>query len=197
MVGGCHSTVKQRQPHLASRCSMVFKGANKVILSFVESCMHCESRHDFRHCRCRRLQSRNSRRQKKTNSSDGTEPKAWAPGSRLQFPTLKCSQICQMLSISSKFIKTLISLGQNMAKKNYRERLGAMSSSCSPFIIVQLIFPSFHGKCSGFQAERRERQLGRHAVATLHAPNWERNGTSPGPNNSIISSSEMIRDANS
>lgn len=94
--------------------------------------------------------------------------------------------------------KLYISLGQNMAKKtqNYQERLGAMSSSCSPFIIVQLIFPSFHGKCSGFQAERRERQLGRHAVATLHAPNWERNGT-PGPNNSIISSSEMMRDANS
>ena len=136
VVGGCHSTVKQRQPHLASRCSMVFKGANKVILSFVESCMHCESRHDFRHCRCRRLQSRNSRRQKKTNSSDGTEPKAWAPGSRLQFPTLKCSQICQMLSISSKFIKTLISLGQNMAKKT----IGKDWEPCQVLALLSSLF---------------------------------------------------------
>ena len=166
--------------------------------------MHCESRHDFRHCRhcrCRRLQSRNSRKAKenleKAIHRTGLSPR---PGLQDQgcnslhsnaVKYVKCYQFHQSSS------KLYISLGQNMAKKNYRERLGAMSSSCSPFIIVQLICPSFHGKCSGFQAERRERQLGRHAVATLHAPNWERNGTSPGPNNSIISSSEMIRDANS
>ena len=125
----------------------------------------------------------------------------WAQGlgSRIK-AAIPYTQMQSNMSNAINFIKVHQNshfIGAKYGKKNYRERLGAMSSSCSPFIIVQLIFPSFHGKCSGFQAERRERQLGRHAVATLHAPNWERNGTSPGPNNSIISSSEMIRDANS
>lgn len=125
----------------------------------------------------------------------------WAQGlgSRIK-AAIPYTQMQSNMSNAINFIKVHQNSTFHWGKiwqKNYRERLGAMSSSCSPFIIVQLICPSFHGKCSGFQAERRERQLGRHAVATLHAPNWERNGTSPGPNNSIISSSEMIRDANS
>ena len=143
VVGGCHSTVKQRQPHLASRCSMVFKGANKVILSFVEVVV-CTASHGMTSATAATAAAAVGRagiregkgKPRKAIHRTGLSPR---PGLQDQgcnslhsnaVKYVKCYQFHQSSS------KLYISLGQNMAKKT----IGKDWEPCQVLALLSSLF---------------------------------------------------------